>query len=81
MGSGGRNHSNLTVCRYGACFRTPWGLFDVAFSYPFIKCVNCFVELAPEWKELGSEDRKNVAGWDRPSWPQEGWLRPEEKGS
>jgi hypothetical protein len=32
-------------------------------------------------KELSPEDRKNVAVWDRPSWPQEGWLRHEEKVS
>jgi hypothetical protein len=30
-------------------------------------------------KELRPEDEKNAAGWDRPSWPQEGWLRHEEK--
>jgi hypothetical protein len=32
-------------------------------------------------KELSPEDRKNVAGWDRPSWPQEGWLRHKQKDS
>jgi hypothetical protein len=29
-------------------------------------------------RELSPEDMKNVAGWDRPSWPQEGWLRHKE---
>jgi hypothetical protein len=29
--------------------------------------------------ESSPEDKKNVAVWDRPSWPQEGWLRHEEK--
>jgi hypothetical protein len=32
-------------------------------------------------KELSPEDRKNVAVWDRPSWPQEGWLRLKQKDS
>jgi hypothetical protein len=26
-------------------------------------------------KELSPEDKRNVAVWDRPSWPQEGRLR------
>jgi hypothetical protein len=32
-------------------------------------------------QELSPEDGRNVAGWHRPSWPQEGWLRPEQKVS
>jgi hypothetical protein len=32
-------------------------------------------------KELSPEDKGNVAGWDRPSWPQEGRLRHEQKDS
>jgi hypothetical protein len=27
-------------------------------------------------KELSPEDKENVAGWDRPSWPQEGVVAP-----
>jgi hypothetical protein len=29
---------------------------------------------------LDPEDKRNVTGSDRPSWPQEGWLRHKEKG-
>jgi hypothetical protein len=32
-------------------------------------------------EELSPEDKKNVAVWDRPSWPQEGRLRHEQKDS
>jgi hypothetical protein len=31
-------------------------------------------------KELSPEDKSDVAARDRPSWPQEGWLRKKEKG-
>jgi hypothetical protein len=32
-------------------------------------------------KELAPEETTDVADWDRPSWPQEGWLRHERKVS
>jgi hypothetical protein len=45
------------------------------FCADFVKADN------EDAKELSPADTKNVAVWDRPSWPQEGWLRHEEKGS
>jgi hypothetical protein len=32
-------------------------------------------------EELDPEDKNDVAASDRPSWPQEGWLRIKQKGS
>jgi hypothetical protein len=32
-------------------------------------------------RELEPEDKNDVAVSDRPSWPQEGWLRHKENGS
>jgi hypothetical protein len=32
-------------------------------------------------KDLSPEDMKDVAVWDRPSWPQEGQLRHKQKDS